>query len=183
MPNLKPSYDHGANSTKLSMQRIGALLAETAMRLPDHEALVVGEQKVRWTWRELAERAEAFAAGLLALGLTPGDRVGVWSPNCAEWVIAEFALSRAGLICVTLNPAYRLNELEFALNKTGCSALIRKLRRVAQHFDAGAVSQPTRRAACRERAVASLGYSDRNGYSPRLSRFRPDRYARNHGGL
>ena len=76
------------------------------------------------TWRELAERAEAFAAGLLALGLEPGDRVGIWSPNNAEWVITQFATAKAGLILVNINPAYRLHELEYALNKVGCRALV-----------------------------------------------------------
>ena len=120
----QPSYDHGASTLKLRAQTIGAALAETAARIPHHQALVVREQGVRWTWSELARRSDEFAAGLLALGLQPGDRVGVWAPNNAEWVIAEFALAKAGFICVTLNPAYRLNELEFALNKVECQALI-----------------------------------------------------------
>jgi len=120
----QPSYDHGASTLKLRSQTIGMTLAETAARLPDHEALVVREQGIRWTWQQLSAKAEAFAAGLLAIGLAPGDRVGVWSPNNAEWVIAEFALAKAGLICVTLNPAYRINELELALNAVGCRGLI-----------------------------------------------------------
>jgi fatty-acyl-CoA synthase len=79
---------------------------------------------VRWTWRELRDRADAFAAGLVALGLRRGDRIGIWSLNRAEWTLTQFAAARAGLILVTINPAYRLSELEFALNKVGCAALV-----------------------------------------------------------
>ena len=82
------------------------------------------EQGIRWSYRELAERVDAFAAGLMALGLQPGDRIGIWSPNNAEWVITQFATAKAGLILVNINPAYRLSELEYALNKVGCRALI-----------------------------------------------------------
>jgi fatty-acyl-CoA synthase len=103
---------------------IGQQLDATVAAHADREALVVRQQGVRWTWQELAERADAVAAGLLALGLEPGDRVGIWSPNNAEWVLTQFATARAGLILVNVNPAYRLSELEYALNKVGCRALV-----------------------------------------------------------
>src|SRR6202007_2508914 len=77
-----------------------------------------------WTYAELKSRSDAFASGLLALGLAPGDRVGIWSPNCAEWTIAQFATAKAGLILVNINPAYRLSELEHVLRGGGCRALI-----------------------------------------------------------
>src|SRR6201999_2572641 len=93
-------------------------------RFAERDALIVRHQQIRWTYRELKERVDAFAAGLLALGLKRGDRIGVWSPNNAEWVIAQFATAKAGLILVNINPAYRLTELEYALNKAGCVALI-----------------------------------------------------------
>ena len=83
---------------------------------------------MRWSWRELAEQVEAFATGLLALGLAPGDRVGIWSPNNAEWTVTQFATAKAGLILVNINPAYRLSELEYALNKSGCRALVTATR-------------------------------------------------------
>jgi fatty-acyl-CoA synthase len=118
------SYDHGASLIKLRTDTLGDALDATAARVPDQTALVVREQRIRWTWRELAERAETFAAGLLALGLGKGDRVGIWSPNNAEWVLAQYALAKAGLICVTLNPAYRLHEIEYSLNEADCAALI-----------------------------------------------------------
>jgi fatty-acyl-CoA synthase len=84
----------------------------------------VRSQRIRWSYRELVERAEAFAAGLLALGLERGDRIGIWSLNNAEWVVTQFATAKAGLILVNINPSYRLHELEYALNKVGCKALI-----------------------------------------------------------
>jgi fatty-acyl-CoA synthase len=84
----------------------------------------VHQQGIKWTWAELAEHVDAFAAGLVAIGLQPGDRIGMWSPNNAEWIIAQFATAKAGLILVNINPAYRLSELEYALNKVGCKALI-----------------------------------------------------------
>ena len=85
-------------------------------------------QQIRWSWRQLGERVEAFAAGLVALGLEPGERIGIWSPNNAEWVVTQFATAKAGLILVNINPAYRLSELEYALNKAGCTALITAAR-------------------------------------------------------
>src|SRR5207237_8089759 len=85
-------------------------------------------QKIRWTYSELKMRSDAFASGLLALGLEPGDRVGIWAPNCAEWTIAQFATAKAGLILVNVNPAYRLSELEHALRTVGCRALISDTR-------------------------------------------------------
>ncbi len=118
------SYVHGAVSTPLLGETIGHNLDRTAARFPDTPALIVRSQGVRWTYRELVERAEAFAAGLLALGLERGDRVGIWSLNNAEWVVTQFATAKAGIILVNINPAYRLHELEYALNKVGCKALI-----------------------------------------------------------
>jgi fatty-acyl-CoA synthase len=103
---------------------IGQALNDAARRWPDHEALVSVHQGVRWSFAELNARAEAFAAGLLALGMAPGDRIGVWSPNKAEWALTQFAAAKAGLILVTVNPAYRLSEVEFTLNKVGVKALV-----------------------------------------------------------
>ena len=118
------SYVHGATDTPLLGETIGQNLDRTAERVPDSPALIIRSQGVRWTYRELVERAETFAAGLLALGLERGDRIGIWSPNNAEWVVAQFATAKAGLILVNINPSYRLHELEFALNTVGCKALI-----------------------------------------------------------
>src|SRR5690348_6381697 len=120
----QPSYVHGASATPLIGQTIGVHFDRIAGRFAERDALIVRHQQVRWSYRELQRRVDAFAAGLLALGLEPGERVGIWSPNNAEWVVAQFATAKAGLILVNINPAYRLAELEYALNKAGCSALI-----------------------------------------------------------
>ena len=119
-----PSYVHGATEVPLLGETLGANLDRTAARVPDSPALIVPSQGVRWTYRELAERADAFAAGLLALGLRRGDRVGIWSLNNSEWVTAQFGTAKAGIILVNINPSYRVTELEYALNKVGCRALI-----------------------------------------------------------
>ncbi len=120
----KFSYDHGASSTRLIGSTIGQAFDQTAAAYADREALVVCDQGVRWSWRELAQRVDALAAGLLALGLEPGDRVGIWAPNCSEWTLTQFATAKAGLILVNINPAYRSAELEYALNKVECKALV-----------------------------------------------------------
>jgi fatty-acyl-CoA synthase len=118
------SYVSGASITPLLGQTIGANLDHGIDAWGDRPALIVRQQGLRWTYRELREHAEAFAAGLLSLGLQPADRIGIWSPNNAEWVVTQFATAKAGLILVNINPAYRLTELEYALNKVGCRALI-----------------------------------------------------------
>jgi fatty-acyl-CoA synthase len=124
VPPLTRSYVHGACDTPLEAQTTGERFDDVASRWPDGDALVVGRQGVRWTWQELQRRVDAFAAGLISLGLQPGDRIGIWSPNNAEWVVTQFAAAKAGLILVNINPAYRTSELEYALNKVGCAALV-----------------------------------------------------------
>ena len=121
---LTRSYTHGASDQPLLGETIGGALDRIVERFSDREALVVRHQGVRWTYCELRARADAFAAGLVALGLERGDRLGIWSPNNAEWVIAQLATARAGIILVNINPAYRVHELQFALTKVGCKALI-----------------------------------------------------------
>jgi fatty-acyl-CoA synthase len=120
----KPSYVHGAHDVPLIGETIGIFLAGVAERHGDNEALVIPHQQVRWTYADLNERVSRLAAGLLALGLRPGDRVGIWSQNCAEWVLVQFATARAGLVMVNINPAYRRSELEYVLAKVQCAALI-----------------------------------------------------------
>ncbi len=124
MPHLTQSYAHGVSMTPLIGDTIGVHFDKAAERWADRDALIVRQQDVRWSYRGLKARVDAFAAGLLVLGLAPGDRVGIWSPNNAEWVITQFATAKAGLILVNINPAYRLTELDYALNKVGCKALI-----------------------------------------------------------
>jgi fatty-acyl-CoA synthase len=118
------SYVSGPSSKALIGETIGHHFQRGVQRWGERPALVVRQQGVRWTYAELGARVDALAAGLLSLGLQPGDRVAIWSPNNAEWVVTQFATARAGLILVNINPAYRLSELEYALNKVGCRALI-----------------------------------------------------------
>jgi fatty-acyl-CoA synthase len=127
-PSYVPSYVHGASEVPLIGETIGVHFDRIAARFGARDALIVRHQNIRWSYRELREKAEAFAAGLLALGLEPGMRIGIWSPNNAEWVVAQFATAKAGLILVNINPAYRTAELEYALNKAGCVALITATR-------------------------------------------------------
>ena len=122
--NTRLSFVSGASTKPLIYRTIGNALQVTAETYPEQEALVVCHQDVRWTYQELNRRVDDFAAGLIALGFEPGDRVGVWAPNCAEWVLAQFATARAGLIQVNINPAYRTHELEYVLNKVSCKGLI-----------------------------------------------------------
>ena len=118
------SYVSGASERPLLGLTIGAQLDRTAARFPDNEALVVPHQNVRWRYGAFTEKVDEFAAGLLALGLEPGERIGIWSPNNSEWAVTQFAASKAGLVLVNINPAYRLTELEYALNKVECRALV-----------------------------------------------------------
>ena len=118
------SYVRGVQEPPLIEDTIGEQLARTAREFPEAEALVSLHEGLRWSYAELDRRTDAFASGLLAVGLQYGDRVGIWAPNCAEWAVAQFAAARAGLILVSINPAYRTNELEHVLNKSGCAGLI-----------------------------------------------------------
>jgi len=124
MTRPSQSYVHGASDVPLLGMTIGQCLDATAARVPDNDALVVRHQNVRLTYAALKREVDSLAAGLLALGLEPGERIGIWSPNNAEWAITQFAAAKAGLVLVNINPSYRLAELEYALNKVECKALI-----------------------------------------------------------
>ena len=124
MSETSLSYVHGASDVPLIGETIGAYFDSAVARWSGNTALVVRHQDIRWTYAELADRVNRLAAGLLAIGLEPGDRIGIWSPNNAEWVVTQFATAKVGLILVNINPAYRVAELEYALCKVGCKALI-----------------------------------------------------------
>jgi fatty-acyl-CoA synthase len=121
---LTQSYVHGASTTPLIGETIGQNFDKAVEQWADREALVVLHQNIRWTYADLKSQVDACAAGLLATGLEPGDRVGIWSPNNSEWLVTQFATAKAGLILVNINPAYRVSELEYALNKVGAKMLI-----------------------------------------------------------
>lgn len=118
------SYVHGASDRLLIGDTIGNHLDRIAEQHPDRPAVVVRHQNIRLTYAELNARVDALAAGLLAIGLRPGERVGIWSPNNLEWILTQFATAKAGLILVNINPAYRAHELEYVLAKVECAALI-----------------------------------------------------------
>jgi fatty-acyl-CoA synthase len=118
------SYVHGPSLTPLIGETIGANFDRIAASYPERDALVVGHQDVRWTYAEFAARVERVARALVAIGLRPGDRMGIWAPNCAEWLLVQYASAKAGVILVNVNPAYRTSELEFVLNQSGCCVLI-----------------------------------------------------------
>lgn len=118
------SYVHGASETPLIGQTIGQYFDATCARHATREALVVRQQAVRWSYAELHEQVERLACSLQRLGLKPGERIGIWSQNNVEWVLMQFASAKAGLVLVNINPAYRRSELEYALNRVGCRALV-----------------------------------------------------------
>ena len=119
-----PSHARGATEPPLIEQTIGALFDAMVERYPEREALVVVHQQRRYTYRQLQTEANRLASALLGLGLSPGDRVGSWSHNNAEWVLMQLATAKAGLVLVNINPAYRTAEVEYALNKVDCKALV-----------------------------------------------------------
>jgi fatty-acyl-CoA synthase len=121
---LTSSYAHGASDAPLLGETIGANLARTAARLPDHEALVDSPSGRRWTYAQLEAWAQRVARGLLALGVKKGDRVGIWSPNCPEWVAVQYGTALIGSILVNINPAYRVSELEYVLGQAGVQTLV-----------------------------------------------------------
>jgi fatty-acyl-CoA synthase len=122
MPDL--AIDSGPDTPALPGTTIGAALDLAVQKWADHEALVSVEQQVRFTYRSLSDAVDRLARGLLARGVQRGDRVGIWSPNCAEWVLVQYATARLGAILVTVNPAYRTHELAYVVEQAGLSLLI-----------------------------------------------------------
>jgi fatty-acyl-CoA synthase len=141
----KLSWTKGVAEPPLLETTIGQALDEAVERWGDADALVSCAQSVRWSWRELGSRADAMAAGLLALGLKPGDRIAIWSPNCVEWSLTQFASAKIGLVLTTINPAYRITELEFTLNQVGAKAIVAAERFKSSEYVEmlGAVRAPT----------------------------------------
>ncbi len=121
---MSSSYVHGTATVPLLGQTIGASLDRIAAQIGDRDALISCHQKTRFTYAELLDEVNRAARGLLALGVQRGDRVGIWSPNVAEWLITQYAAAKVGAILVNVNPAYRLRELEYALKQSGVSVLV-----------------------------------------------------------
>ena len=121
---LRQSYFSAISDKPLVYETIGACFDRIASAYPDRDGLIVRHQNIRWTYGEYRAEVNRLAAGLLALGIGKADRVGIWAPNCSEWCLTQFATAKIGAILVCINPAYRTFELEFALNKSGCVALV-----------------------------------------------------------
>ena len=119
-----PAHAQGRTDIPLLEQTIGDNFAATVARYPDHEALVMPHQNIRWNYRQLDAQVDRLARGLLARGYAKGERLGVWAPNVFEWVLAQFATAKIGVIQVNINPAYRTNELAYALKQSGCRGVI-----------------------------------------------------------
>jgi fatty-acyl-CoA synthase len=126
---LRASHFRGDQSQPLIETTIGEAFRAVARRHGERVALVVRHQRVRWTYRDLEQHVNDLAAGLLQAGLRPGDRLGIWAPNCVEWTVTQYAAAAIGVILVNLNPAYRAAEIRYALTKVGCKALV-----FAHHF-------------------------------------------------
>jgi len=124
MPAWSPSYVHGQSNTGLLGETIGQCFDRIVSRFPNHDALVSCHQELRFTYTQLHAEVERAARGLLSLGVNRGDRVGIFSPNCVEWPISQYAAAKVGAILVNINPAYRLRELGYALMQSGVSVLV-----------------------------------------------------------
>jgi len=176
------SLARGATEPPLIEQTLGAFFDAMVARQPEAEALVSRHQGRRYSYRQLQTEANRLASALLGLGLAPGDRVGIWSHNNAEWLLMQLATAKAGLILVNINPAYRTAELEYALNKVGCKALVSMarfktsdylgmLRELAPEL---AASEPGRLSAARLPQLRSVVWIDAAGQGdeePGLLRF------------
>ncbi len=120
----KLSYTSGISSIPLLGITIGDKFDQIVEEFPQQEALIVHHQNIRWTYLELKTKVDQCAKALLACGLQKGDRVGIWSPNCSEWAVLQFATAKVGVVLVNINPSYRLHELNYALNQSGCVMLV-----------------------------------------------------------
>lgn len=124
MTQLSSSFAAGPTERALSEDTIPAAFDATVAAHPDNPGLVVVHQNIRWTYREYQQKVDELAMALHRLGVQKGDRVGIWAPNCYEWALTQFATAKIGAILVCINPAYRVYELEYALNKSGCKAIV-----------------------------------------------------------
>lgn len=124
MTKLQEAHVKGAKSQPLLEHTIPDALAHAAATWPEQDAVVSVHQNIKWTYAQLKQKSEALAAGLHRLGLRKGDRIGIWAPNMAEWTLTQFATAHLGLILVNVNPAYRVFELDYALNKVELKALV-----------------------------------------------------------
>ncbi len=130
------SYARGSTATPLLEDTICGNLDRTVERVPESDAVVAVHQEIRQTYRSFAESVDRLATGLLDAGVEAGDRVGIWSPNCAEWVWLQYATARIGAILVNINPAYRTHELRYALDQSGCRMLVSAMSYLSSDYRA-----------------------------------------------
>ena len=146
------SYTSAISDTPLLGDTIGENLDAAVRRFPDRPALIDVPAGRRWSYAELAADVDALALGLLAAGVTVGDRVGIWAPNCAEWVLTQYATAKIGAILVNINPAYRTSELEFVLNQSGARLLVAAQRLKTSDY-AAMIAEVRPRCAALEQVV------------------------------
>ena len=174
MTVLTQSYVHGASAKPLIGDTLAGHFEKAIARWPDREALVVTHQDIRWTYTELGEQVDKFANALLAIGLEPGDRLGIWSPNNSQWTVTQFAAHKMGAVLVNINPAYRLAELEYALNRVECKVLVSAVtfkssryidmvKELAPELDSCAPGALQSKKLPHLRSVISIGDTDTRG--------------------
>jgi fatty-acyl-CoA synthase len=146
------SYTSAISDTPLLGDTIGENLDRTVSRFPDRPALIDVPAGRRWSYAELAADVDALALGLLAAGVSVGDRVGIWAPNCAEWALTQYATAKVGAILVNINPAYRTSELEFVLNQSGARLLVAAQRLKTSDY-AAMIDEVRPRCAALEQVV------------------------------
>jgi len=171
------SYAKGPVDKPLLEKTIGQALRDAGAMWGAKLALSSRHQGIRWTWAELDSEVDSIATGLLHIGVAKGDRVGIWAPNCAEWTVLQFATARIGAILVTINPAYRTSEVEYALNKVGCTVLVTAARfktsdYIAMLRELGAEKLPMLRS------IIVLGKERFEGFEPWQSLRGPADHAR-----
>ena len=130
----KLSYTNGASNIPLLGETIDENLRKTVAKFPNNDALISAHQHYRATYTEFYEQVTAVAKGLIALGVKTGDRVGIWSPNCYEWILLQYATAKIGAIMVNINPAYRTSELIYVINQSGLSYIFSAIQFKTSHY-------------------------------------------------
>ena len=130
----KLSYTNGASNIPLLGETIDENLWKTVAKFPNNDALISAHQHYRATYTEFYEQVTAVAKGLIALGVKSGDRVGIWSPNCYEWTLLQYATAKIGAIMVNINPAYRTSELIYVINQSGLSYIFSAIQFKTSHY-------------------------------------------------
>ncbi|MEV0364641.1 AMP-binding protein [Nocardia fusca] len=178
---VRSSYACGTSDTPLLGDTIGDNFDRTVATYPDREALVDVPTGRRWTYAQLRQDVDVLALGLLEIGVTKGDRVGIWAPNMAEWVLLQYATAKIGVILVNINPSYRTHELEYVLHQAGISVLVSA--RTFKTSDYAAMIEEVRRNCSLLRSVLLIGTSEWDGLLEAGRRGDADRLAKAQAAL